>query len=113
MYAQTQDTTEVYTSLYMKNDPLRAQWRPVFQQVGAVWQLSFYDKKGIIQETISYADKDLKVRQGLYLRYLQGKLVEKGNYDKGYKHGEWLYINESEKTNVVFYRYGKHIEEKP
>jgi hypothetical protein len=109
IFAQ-QDTTEVYNSFIIGKDPKRAAWRPVLWKNANLWQLDFYDKKGVIQETISYESDKLEVRKGLYLSYQQGKIVEKGNYEKGYKHGWWTTLNlAGDTTSKQFYRYGKSI----
>lgn len=112
-YAQTQDTTEVYTSLRVSKDSLRKKWRPVLRKNNGLFELSFYDKKGIIQETINYENAQLEVRKGPYLRYDNGKLIIKGNYEKGYKHGEWLVIREDGTNTKEFYKYGKNIAHIP
>lgn len=102
-----QDTTEVFTSIRINKDPLRAKWRPELHREGNFWQLSFFDKKGIIQECISYANANLDVREGPYTRYEQGKLIERGYYSKGHKHGEWIRIKPDGQQVKTYYRYGK------
>lgn len=85
-----QDTTLIYSSPMYTKDPVRSKWRPVVKRVGEFYQVTFYDKKDVIQEIISFEDKDLTVRKGPFLMYKNGKESEKGTYDKGHKHGEWL-----------------------
>src|SRR5690606_28717754 len=84
-----QDTTLVYNSPMYTKDPVRSKWRPVVKRAGEFYQVTFYDRKNVMQEVISFEDKDLTVRKGPYLSYQKSKLKEKGNYDKGHKHGEW------------------------
>jgi len=85
-----QDTTLIYSSPMYTKDPVRSKWRPVIKRVGEFYQVSFYDKKDILQETISFEDQELTVRKGTYASYTKGKLKEQGNYDKGHKNGEWI-----------------------
>lgn len=88
-----QDTTLVYSSPMYTKDPLRSKWTPVVKKVGELYQVTFYDKKQIAQEVISFEDSNLKIRKGEYILYNGEKLREKGSYDKGYKHGGWLSYN--------------------
>lgn len=85
-----QDTILVYSSPMYTKDPVRSNWSPVIKKVGEFFQVTFSDKKGVAQEVISFEDRDLSIRKGPYVRYQQGKLKEKGNYDKGHKNGEWI-----------------------
>lgn len=88
-----QDTTIIYNSPMYTKDPIRSKWRPVVKHVDGFYQVTFYDKKDIVQEVISFEDKDLTVRKGPFTSYQKGKIKEKGDYDKGHKHGEWTTYN--------------------
>jgi TonB family protein len=103
-----QDTTLVYQNPMYTKDPLRSKWTPVVKKVGELYQVTFYDKRQVAQELISFEDSDLKIRKGEYIRYSGEKPREKGNYDKGYKHGAWLSYNMDGSLNKTenFY-YGK------
>lgn len=85
-----QDTTLVYSSPMYTKDPVRSKWTPVVKKAGDHYQVTFYDKKNVAQELISFEDPKLLVRKGEYIRYTDGKIGEKGIYDKGHKNGEWL-----------------------
>ena len=104
-----QDTTLIYNSPMYTKDPVRSKWRPVVKQNGEFYQVTFYDKKDIIQEIINFEDKDLTVRQGPYTSYRKGKLWENGNYDKGHKNGEWKNYNilTEQVTGIRTFLYGK------
>ncbi len=103
-----QDTTLVYNSPMYTKDPIRAKWRPVVKRNGEFFQVTFYDSKDVIQEIVSFEDRNLEVRKGFYERYLNGKLKEKGSYDKGHKHGEWFNYNlTDQKIAVENFTYGK------
>lgn len=93
-----QDTTLIYNSPMYTKDPIRSKWKPVVKQVGQLYQVTFYDRKDVTQEVISFEDKDLTVRKGPYLRYQKGILKEQGTYDKGHKNGEWTTYNSDGKT---------------
>jgi TonB family protein len=84
-----QDTTLVYNSPMYTKDPVRSKWKPVAKRVGEFFQVSFYDRKGVLKEVISFEDKNLTVRKGPYTFYTGTNIATKGNYDKGHKHGEW------------------------
>ncbi len=103
-----QDTTLVYSSPMYTKDPIRAKWRPVVKRNGALFQVSFYDKKDVIREIINFEDKNLEVRKGPYASYGLEKQKDTGTYDKGHKNGEWLYYNQrGEKTRLENFVYGK------
>ncbi|MGV3545871.1 MAG: TonB family protein [Pedobacter sp.] len=104
-----QDTTLVYNSPMYTKDPVRSKWRPVVKRVGEFYQVSFYDRKDILQEVISFEDRELTVRKGAYTKFVKGKLKEKGDYDKGHRHGEWItYTNDGEEQKKIeTYTYGK------
>lgn len=104
-----QDTTLIYNNPMYTKDPVRSKWRPEVKRNGEFYQVTFYDKKDIIQEIITFEDKDLTVRKGPYIGYLKGKLWEKGNYDKGYKNGEWAKYNilSEQITGVQTFLYDK------
>jgi len=85
-----QDTTNVYQRTKgFYSDPIRSKWRQEVKQEGDVWVLSLYNKKNVLQEKITFADKNLEERRGPYQFYKDGNVKEEGSYDKGYKHGEW------------------------
>lgn len=88
-----QDTTLIYNSPMYTKDPVRSKWRPVVKHVGEFYQVSFYDRKDVLQEIINFEDKNLSIRKGTYLSYQKGKPKEKGSYDKGHKNGEWTTYN--------------------
>lgn len=103
-----QDTTLVYSSSMYTKDPVRAKWRPVVKRNGMLFQVTFYDKKDVVQEIINFEDKNLEVRKGPYASYGIEQQKDTGTYDKGYKHGEWLYYNQrGEKVRLENFVYGK------
>lgn len=105
-----QDTTLVYSSspLHM-NDPIRSKWRAVVKSEGNFHQVSFYDKKNVLTETISFENEELTVRSGPYMSFENGKRKEIGSYSKGHKNGEWLTYNTSneELSKAEHFYYGK------
>ena len=85
-----QDTTTLYQRAKgFSSDPIRSKWRQQVKQEGGAWTLYLYDKKDVLQEKISFADKSLLERKGAYARYKDGNVKEEGRYEKGYKVGEW------------------------
>lgn len=86
-YAQ-QDTTLVYTSFFAK-DPLRAKWIAEPSKNGDYYQVSFFDNKRVLQEVINFEDKNFSIRKGPYIRYKNGKEIEKGNFKAGHKDSVW------------------------
>ena len=87
-----QDTTIVYQrEKGFFSDPIRSKWRQEVKKEGDTWVLRLYDKKNVLQELIPFADKKLEERKGAYMLYQNGNIKEEGNYDKGYKVGEWRY----------------------
>lgn len=111
-----QDTTLIYSSPMYTKDPVRSKWRPVIKHIGEFYQVSFFDRKDVLQEIISFEDRELTVRKGAYSSYQKGKLKEKGAYDKGHKNGEWIiYLSNGEqikKTETFAHGklYGKSVE---
>lgn len=102
-----QDTTTLYQRAKgFSNDPIRSKWRQEVKKEGDIFVLNLYDKKDVLQEKISFADKNLLERKGAYVRYQNGMIKEEGNYDKGYKVGEWkrYYTNKQlfEVSNYVW-----------
>jgi TonB family protein len=85
-----QDTTLVYNSPMYTKDPVRSKWRPVIKRAGEFYQVSFYDRKDVLKEVISFEDKELTVRKGPYLYYTGTSIADTGAYDKGHKHGQWI-----------------------
>jgi len=104
-----QDTILVYNSPMYTKDPIRSKWRPVVKHAGEFYQVTFYDRKDVAQEVISFEDKDLTIRKGPYTSYQKGILKEQGAYDKGHKNGEWITYNSDGKTHrkVETFSYGK------
>lgn len=104
-----QDTTLIYNSPMYTKDPVRSKWRPVIKKSGEFYQVSFYDKKDILQEVISFEDKELTIRKGAYTSYQKSKLKEKGSYEKGHKEGEWItYTSDGETPKKIEnFNYGK------
>jgi len=85
-----QDTTTLYQRAKgFSNDPVRSKWRQDVKKEGELFVLYLYDKKEVLQEKISFADKNLLERKGSYVLYQNGTVKEEGSYDKGYKNGEW------------------------
>lgn len=86
-----QDTTTVFQSArgyYI--DPVRAKFNKKVTQNDSLWIVSLYNKNNELQESISFADKNLEVRKGPYLLNENGRVKEEGVYNRGYKAGEWL-----------------------
>lgn len=85
-----QDTITVFQSArgyYV--DPIRAKLKRVVTQKDSLWIVSLYNKKDQLQESISFADKNLEARKGPYLLKENSLLKQQGFYSRGYKHGEW------------------------
>jgi antitoxin component YwqK of YwqJK toxin-antitoxin module len=94
-----QDTTTLYQRTKgFHSDPIRAKWRQELKQEGDSWILRLYNKKNILQEEITFADKNLEVRKGLYRLYQDGHKKEEGKYEKGYKVGLWKYYDSNQQT---------------
>ncbi len=70
-------------------DPERAHLKQKVTQKGDLWELTLYQKKNQPEEIITYSDPNLQVRAGAYLRYKEGRVVQKGIYEKGYRVGSW------------------------
>ncbi len=107
-----QDTTLVYNSPMYLKDSVRSKWRPVVKRFGELYQVSFYDKKDVLKETISFEDKNLTIRKGPYSSFYGINIGDTGSYDKGHKHGEWINYStvNSEKRYIrrtENYYYGK------
>lgn len=86
-----QDTTLVFQSPrgYFV-DPIRANFKKIVTYKDSLWEVSLYDKKNVLQESINFEDKNLTVRKGPYLLNENGKIKEEGFYNRGYKAGEWI-----------------------
>lgn len=91
-----QDTTTIFRNPrgYF-NDPMRSNWDRKVERNGNEWALSLYDRKKVLQERITFEDAKLEVRKGAYVFYQNQKVKIEGQYDKGYKHGEWKYYDEN------------------
>lgn len=105
-----QDTTLVYNNPGYNKDPLRATLRKEVLRKDSIWQVNLYNKKQLV-ETISYADEKLEIRKGYYAFYTNGVLTEEGNFEKGYKHGNWkiFYPTKQLAEQRKFY-YGKLLQ---
>ncbi|SFG55030.1 toxin-antitoxin system YwqK family antitoxin [Pedobacter insulae] len=89
-----QDTTTLYQRTKgFYSDPMRSKWKQELKQEGDAWVLSLYNRKKVLQEKITFTDQNLEERRGPYAFYKNGHIKEEGNYDKGYKHGEWKYYD--------------------
>ncbi len=103
-----QDTTTVYANPGYNKDPMRSRWTSKVVQNGQFWELSLTDRKGVLREKINFEDKKLEVRKGPYQFYENGFIKEEGQYDKGYKHGEWKYYYPNQQLyEVVNYAHDK------
>lgn len=93
-----QDTTTIFRSPrgYF-NDPIRSNWDRKVERKGNTWILSLYDRKKVLQERISFEDHNLEIRKGPYALYKNERVIEEGEYDKGYKYGEWKSYHENGK----------------
>ncbi|RYG21952.1 MAG: hypothetical protein EOO07_01280 [Chitinophagaceae bacterium] len=97
-----QDTTTLYQRAKgFNNDPIRSKWRQDVKKEGGLFVLYLYDKKDSLRERISFADKNLLERMGPYVFYQNGTVREEGNYDKGYKNGEWKRYYASKQLSEV------------
>ncbi len=102
-----QDTTTLYQRAKgFSQDPVRSKWRQEVKKEGDIIVLNLYNKKDVLQERISFADKDLLERKGPYVLFQNGNIKEEGNYEKGYKVGEWKYYHPnkqlSDKRNYIW-----------
>lgn len=103
-----QDTTLVYQRGAYRNDPMRAQWEAKVVRKDSVYIVELYDKKNVLQEQISYADKALEERKGPYFFYENGLLKTEGLYDKGFKMGQWTTLRPNKSVaKKVNYKWGK------
>jgi TonB family protein len=101
-----QDTTLVYAAPGYMKDPIRSKLKQIVTQNDSSFILSLYDNRAVLQEKITFTDKKLEVRKGLYQLYENGNLMAEGHYNRGYKVGEWnyYYANKQpfEKVNYVW-----------
>lgn len=109
-----QDTTTLYQRAKgFSNDPIRSKWRQEVKKEGELFVLNLYDKKDVLQERISFVDKNLLERKGAYARYQNGTIIEEGAYDKGYKVGEWKrYYANKQLSEIVSYTWEKIVSKK-
>lgn len=84
-----QDTTTIYSRTRLEKDPERSLFNKTVTRKDSSWELTLKDKRGVLRELITFADEKLEVREGPYARYVNSKLVEDGNYKRGYKVGNW------------------------
>lgn len=104
-----QDTMTIYANPGYNKDPMRSKWVSNVEQKGEFWVLSLTDKKGVLREQISFSDKKLEVRKGSYAFYENGVVKEEGNYEKGYKNGEWHYYHPNQQLSEnINYTYDKY-----
>ncbi|WP_131537487.1 energy transducer TonB [Pedobacter nototheniae] len=100
-----QDTTTIYQSPkgYFL-DPIRSKWIMKKDKEDNLWVVRLSNKKGVLQEKVSFADEELSIRKGAYERYEKGVLLEEGNYEMGYKTGTWsrFYISKQLKERVGY-----------
>ena len=103
-----QDTTLVYKRLGYTRDPLRSNWSHVVERKEAIWVVSLYNRKALM-EKITYEDQKLEVRKGPYVQYYEnGNVASEGNFDKGYPLGEWrFYYANKQLAEKLNYYWGK------
>ena len=100
-----QDTLTIYqTPKGFLTDPVRNKWKRKLIHEDSLWVMQLLDKKGNLQEKISFADEKLTERKGPYEQYASGSLVTEGNYKMGYKKGLWTeyYSNKQLKQRVHY-----------
>lgn len=104
-----QDTTTMYQRAKgFSYDPIRSKWRQEVKKQGELFVLRLFDKKDVLQEVISFADKDLLERKGPYIFYKNSIIKEEGQYDKGYKIGEWKrYHPNKQLSEILNYTWDK------
>lgn len=104
--AAQQDTTVVYSRSGFEKDPIRSKFKKTITPKDSSWVVTLTNRKGVLQELITFADEKLEVRRGPYALYEDGTLKQEGNYKRGYKVGEWTsyYPNKqvSEKSTFVW-----------
>jgi antitoxin component YwqK of YwqJK toxin-antitoxin module len=85
-----QDTTTVYQRPggYF-TDPVRSKWKKKVEEQNGRWVVSLYSRRNVLQEEVSFADQGLTIRKVPYAFYEKGRLKTSGQYDQGYKVGEW------------------------
>lgn len=85
-------------------DPVRSGWDRKLNQQDGLWVLTLHGKRKELREKISFEDKNLEIRKGPYAYYENGNVQEEGEYDKGYKVGEWnyYYANKQLAEKVVY-----------
>lgn len=104
-----QDTTTIYQSPkgYFI-DPIRSKWIMKKEKEDNLWVARLFNKKGVLQERVSFADEELTIRKGPYERYEKGILLEEGNYEMGYKTGTWSrYYTSKQLKERVGYKWDK------
>lgn len=101
-----QDTTTIYARPGFEKDPMRSKFKKTITAKDGTWVVTLTNRKGGLQELITFADEKLEVRKGPYALYEEGNLRQEGNYNRGYKVGEWTryYANKqvAEKSNFVW-----------
>ncbi|WP_316802587.1 TonB family protein [Pedobacter nototheniae] len=100
-----QDTTTIYeTPKGYLVDPLRSKWIMKKEKQDSLWVVRLSNKKGVLQEKVSFADEALSIRKGPFERYEKGVLLEEGYYEMGYKTGTWskYYTNKQLKEKVGY-----------
>ncbi|KQB98870.1 TonB family protein [Pedobacter sp. Hv1] len=104
-----QDTTTIFQRPRGYHiDPLRSEWNRKISQQNGLWVLSLYGKRNELREKISFEDKNLEIRKGPYVFYEDGNVLEEGEYDKGYKVGEWnYYYSNKQLAEKVVYSWDK------
>lgn len=105
VFAQ-QDTTIVYSRSGFDKDPVRSKFKKTVTAKDGSWIVTLTNRKGVLQELITFADEKLEIRKGPYALYENGNLKQEGNYNRGYKVGEWTsyYANKQvqEQSNYVW-----------
>lgn len=104
-----QDTTTIFQwPRGYHVDPVRSQWDRKISEQNGLWVLTLHGKRNELREKISFEDKNLEVRKGPYAFYENGNVLDEGEYDKGYKVGEWNYYYANKQlAEKVVYSWGK------
>lgn len=103
-----QDTTLVYSRPGFEKDPVRSKFKKEILKKDDLWVVALTNKKGVLQESIAFADEQLSIRKGPYQLYKDGILSQKGNYDRGYEVGIWTsYFPDQQVREQFSYSWGK------
>jgi TonB family protein len=97
------DTSYFYTDAMLKKvKPERAKFIfKSYKKDSASWMFLKYDEKKVLLLKETYADADLKIKNGLAIEYRYGKPVLKGMYINNQKEGNFISYDTSGTTTHI------------